>query len=107
HKIGYIYLPEFYANFNDPDGRRAATDVAIEVEKLKAEKVEGIVIDLRGNGGGSLQDVVDMVGLFIKDGPVVQVKGRNEKATILNDRDKEVLYNGPLAVMVDELSASA
>jgi carboxyl-terminal processing protease len=107
HKIGYIFLPEFYADFNDPNARRSATDVAKEVEKLKAENVEGIVIDLRGNGGGSLTDVVDMVGLFIKDGPVVQVKGRDEKASILSDRSKEVLYNGPLAVMVDELSASA
>src|SRR5665647_530902 len=107
HKVGYIYLPEFYADFNDPSGRRCATDVAKEVEKLKAEHVDGIVIDLRGNGGGSLTDVVDMVGLFIKDGPVVQVKGRDEKASILSDRDKDVLYTGPLAVMVDEMSASA
>ncbi len=107
HKIGYIYLPEFYADFNDPNGRRSATDVAKEVEKLKAENVDGIVIDLRGNGGGSLTDVVDMVGLFIKGGPVVQVKGRDEKASVLSDREKDVLYTGPLAVMVDELSASA
>ena len=107
HKIGYIYLPEFYADFNDPNGRRSATDVAKEVEKLKAEHVDGIVIDLRGNGGGSLTDVVDMVGLFIKGGPVVQVKGRDEKASVLSDRAKDVLYSGPLAVMVDELSASA
>jgi carboxyl-terminal processing protease len=107
HKIGYIYLPEFYADFDDPSARRSATDVAKEVEKLKAERVDGIVIDLRGNGGGSLNDVVDMAGLFIKDGPVCQVKGRDEKANILNDRDKDVLYTGPLAVMVDELSASA
>ena len=107
HKIGYIYLPEFYADFDDPSARRSATDVAKEVEKLKAENVDGIVIDLRGNGGGSLNDVVDMAGLFIKDGPICQVKGRDEKANILNDRDKEVLYTGPLAVMVDELSASA
>jgi carboxyl-terminal processing protease len=107
HKIGYIYLPEFYADFDDPNGRRSATDVAKEVEKLKAAKVEGIVMDLRGNGGGSLTDVVDMVGLFIKDGPVVQVKGREGAASILPDKDKEVLYSGPLAVMVDELSASA
>ena len=107
HRVGYIYLPEFYADFNDPGGRRSATDVAKEVQKLKDAKVEGIVMDLRGNGGGSLTDVVDMVGLFIKDGPVVQVKGRDEKASILDDRNKEVLYNGPLAVMVDELSASA
>ncbi|MGN6800448.1 MAG: carboxy terminal-processing peptidase, partial [Ginsengibacter sp.] len=107
HKIGYIYLPEFYANFDDPSGRRSATDVAKEVEKLKAANVEGIVMDLRGNGGGSLQDVVDMVGLFIKGGPVVQVKGREGAPSVLDDRNKGVLYTGPLAVMVDELSASA
>ncbi|MBA3674645.1 MAG: carboxy terminal-processing peptidase, partial [Chitinophagaceae bacterium] len=107
HKIGYIYLPEFYANFEDPQGRRCAIDVAKEIEKLKAENVEGIVMDLRGNGGGSLYDVVDMVGLFIEDGPIVQVKGRDEKPMVLNDRDKGVLYTGPLTVMVDELSASA
>jgi len=65
------------------------------------------VIDLRGNGGGSLNDVVDMAGLFIEDGPIVQVKGRDEKASVLSDRDKDVLYSGPLAVMVDEMSASA
>ncbi|MEO8820739.1 MAG: carboxy terminal-processing peptidase [Ginsengibacter sp.] len=107
HKIGYIYLSEFYANFDDPSGRRSSTDVAKEVEKLKAAHVEGIVIDLRGNGGGSLSDVVDMVGLFIKGGPVVQVKGREGAASVLSDNEKEVLYSGPLAVMVDELSASA
>lgn len=107
HKIGYIYLPEFYANFDDPSGRRSSTDVAKEVEKLKAAHVEGIVIDLRGNGGGSLSDVVDMVGLFIKGGPVVQVKGREGAPGVLSDKEKEVLYSGPLAVMVDELSASA
>jgi carboxyl-terminal processing protease len=107
HKIGYIYLPEFYADFDDPSARRSATDVAKEIEKLKSENVDGIVMDLRGNGGGSLNDVVDMAGLFIKDGPICQVKGRDEKANILNDRDKDVLYIGPLAVMVDELSASA
>ena len=107
HKIGYIYLPEFYANFDDPQGRRCAIDVAKEIEKLKAENVEGIVMDLRGNGGGSLYDVVDMAGLFIEGGPICQVKGRDEKPIVLNDRDKGVLYTGPLTVMVDELSASA
>lgn len=107
HKIGYIFLPEFYADFDDPTARRSATDVAKEVQKLKDAHVEGIVIDLRGNGGGSLTDVVDMVGLFIKGGPVVQVKGRDGAPSVLTDRDKEVLYTGPLAVMVDELSASA
>ena len=107
NKIGYIYLPEFYADFDDPSARRSATDVAKEVQKLKDAKVDGIVIDLRGNGGGSLNDVVDMAGLFIKDGPICQVKGRDEKPMILSDRDKDVLYSGPLAVMVDEMSASA
>lgn len=107
HKIGYIYLPEFYADFEHPDGRRCAVDVAKEIEKLKEEKVEGIVMDLRGNGGGSLFDVVDMAGLFIEDGPICQVKGRDEKPMVLSDRDKGVLYTGPLTVMVDELSASA
>ena len=107
-KIGYIYLPEFYANFQDPKGRRCAEDVAIEVKKLKAEGVEGIVIDLRRNGGGSLFDVVKMAGLFIEDGPMVQVKSRDEKPQVLTDRDNgAILYKGPLAVMVDETSASA
>lgn len=107
NKIGYIYLPEFYADFNDPNGRRAAIDVEKEVKKLMDAHVKGIVIDLRGNGGGSLADVVEMVGLFVKAGPVVQVKGRGEKAVVLDDRNKDVLYNGPLTVLVDELSASA
>ena len=107
HKIGYIYLPEFYADFEHPDGRRCAVDVAKEIEKLKAQNVEGIIMDLRLNGGGSLYDVVDMAGLFIEDGPICQVKGRDEKSSILMDRDKNILYTGPLAVMVDEQSASA
>ncbi len=107
NKIGYIYLPEFYADFERPNGARCAADVAKEITKLKAEKVDGIILDLRGNGGGSLYDVVQMAGLFIEDGPICQVKGRDEKANILRDRDKNVLYDGPLAVMVDGTSASA
>lgn len=107
HKIGYIYLPEFYADFDHPNGRRCAVDVANEIEKLKSQNVDGIIMDLRGNGGGSLYDVVDMAGLFIQDGPICQVKGRDEKPSVLKDRDKTVQYTGPLAVMVDELSASA
>jgi carboxyl-terminal processing protease len=106
-KIGYILLPEFYADFDNPKGRRCSIDVANEVVKLKEQKVDGIVIDLRYNGGGSLYDVVQMVGLFIDQGPVVQVKDREGKAQILRDNDKSVLYDGPLAVMVNEYSASA
>ncbi|HEX8277054.1 MAG TPA: S41 family peptidase, partial [Segetibacter sp.] len=73
-KIGYIYLPDFYADYEKPDGHRCAQDVAKEVEKLKAEGVDGIVMDLRSNGGGYLPEVVEMVGLFIPEGPIVQVK---------------------------------
>jgi carboxyl-terminal processing protease len=107
HKLGYLYLPEFYADFDRPEGNRCSEDVRKELEKLKAEGVEGIVIDLRGNTGGSLYEVVQMVGLFIEDGPVVQVKDRDGKSSVLRDRDKSVVYDGPLTVMVDEFSASA
>ncbi|HAN66816.1 MAG TPA: tail-specific protease, partial [Chitinophagaceae bacterium] len=107
YKIGYIYLPEFYADFERPNGPRCAVDVAREIEKLKAEKIDGIIVDLRGNGGGSLYDVVQMAGLFIEDGPICQVKGRDERPYILRDKDKNVQYDGPLAVMVDQTSASA
>ncbi|MBC7946808.1 MAG: carboxy terminal-processing peptidase [Chitinophagaceae bacterium] len=106
-KVGYIFLPEFYADFENPNGNRSYLDVAKEVAKLKEEKVDGIVIDLRNNGGGSLYDVVQMAGLFIEDGPIVQVKDRENKPSVLKDKDKSVLYSGPLAVMVNEFSASA
>jgi carboxyl-terminal processing protease len=106
-KIGYIFLPEFYADFDNPKGNRCSVDVAREIIKLKEAKVDGIVLDLRNNGGGSLYDVVQMVGLFIDQGPVVQVRDRDGKPQVLNDRDKTVLYDGPLAVMVNEFSASA
>jgi carboxyl-terminal processing protease len=107
-RIGYIMLPEFYANFNDPsDPHQSAIDVENEVRKLKAAKVDGIVIDLRNNGGGSLNDVVKMAGLFIDHGPIVQVKGRGRQPEVLKDNDGGVLWDGPLAVMVNEFSASA
>jgi carboxyl-terminal processing protease len=106
-KIGYIFLPEFYADFEHANGNRSYIDVAKEVTKLKEEQVDGIVIDLRNNGGGSLYDVVQMAGLFIEEGPIVQVKEKNEQPKILKDKDRSVLYNGPLAVMVNEFSASA
>lgn len=106
-KIGYIFLPEFYADFDNPNGNRSYIDVAKEVMKLKEQKVDGIVIDLRNNGGGSLYDVVQMAGLFIEDGPIVQVKDRENNPSILKDKDRSVLYSGPLAVMVNEFSASA
>lgn len=106
-KIGYIFLPDFYADFEKLNGARCSEDVAKEITKLKAENVKGIVLDLRFNGGGSLYEVVQMVGMFIGHGPVVQVRDKEGKSSVLNDRNDSVLYNGPLAVMVNEGSASA
>lgn len=106
-KIGYIFLPEFYADWERPNGARSAQDVAREIMKLKEQKVEGIIMDLRNNGGGSLYDVVQIAGYFIPEGPIVQVKDREGNPAVLRDRDKSVLYDGPLAVMVNEFSASA
>jgi carboxyl-terminal processing protease len=106
-KLGFIYLPEFYADFDNPKGARCSEDVKKEIIKLKEQKVDGIIMDLRNNGGGSLYDVVQMVGLFIEGGPIVQVKDREGKPQVYYDRDKSVLYDGPLAVMVNEFSASA
>ena len=105
--VGYIYLPKFYADFENPDGRSCAQDVQVEVEKLKKANVKGIILDLRNNSGGSLNDVVQMSGLFIKDGPIVQVKGRETAPTVLKDKDDNVVYTGPLIVMVNTQSASA
>ena len=105
--IGYIKLPRFYADFNKRDGHQCAVDVGIELEKLKKQKVNGIILDLRSNGGGSLRDVVDMSGFFIEEGPIVQVKSRRANAEVLNDRDPDVQYDGPLIVMVNSFSASA
>lgn len=105
-KIGYIYLPKFYADFES--GRtNCAQDVAAEVEKLKKESVKGIILDLRNNGGGSLRDVVTMSGLFIEEGPIVQVKSRGRATEILRDNDSRVQWAGPLIVMVNGFSASA
>lgn len=106
-KMGYIYLPGFYTDFDGKGGRTSFRDVRDEIIKLKAEKVEGIVFDLRNNGGGSLQDVVDMVGLFIDKGPVVQIKSRYGNPYVMNDNNRGALWEGPLVVMVNEFSASA
>ncbi len=106
-KFGYIFLPEFYADFNQTSGRRSAEDVAIEVMKLKNAKVDGIILDLRYNGGGSLSDVVNISGLFIDEGPVVQVKSSHSTPAILDDRQPGTLYDGPLVIMVNQGSASA
>ncbi|MDP4686350.1 MAG: carboxy terminal-processing peptidase [Salibacteraceae bacterium] len=106
-KVGYIRLPKFYADFNRNGGSASAEDVRLELEKLKAEGIDGVVLDLRGNGGGSLNDAIDMTGHFIKTGPVVQVKGRYTKAEVMSDRNNAVTYDGPLVVMTNHFSASA
>lgn len=106
-KIGYIWVPDFYANFEDVNGARCSEDVAKEIVKLKAANINGLIVDLRYNGGGSLYEVVQMVGLFVPGGPVVQVRDKDGKSTVLDDRTTSVLYNGPLTVMVNEASASA
>lgn len=106
-KVGYIKLPRFYVDFSDRFGRRCSSDMKKEIEKLKEEGMESLVIDLRNNGGGSLSDVVDIAGLFIEQGPIVQVKGFDEKSRVLKDRDSKIVYDGPLVIMINNFSASA
>jgi len=106
-KIGYIYLPKFYADFTAQGQTSCAVDVAKEIEKLKKEQVKGIILDLRGNGGGSLRDVVQMSGLFVEEGPMVQVKSKGRAPEVMNDYDRNVQWGGPLVVMVNGFSASA
>lgn len=106
--FGIINLPKFYVDFKDySDSRNAASDVKKEIIRLKKQGMEGLVIDLRNNGGGSLQTVVDMAGLFIKEGPIVQVKSTGKRKDVLSDTDANILWDGPLVILVNELSASA
>ncbi|WP_273274099.1 carboxy terminal-processing peptidase [Maribacter polysiphoniae] len=106
-KFGLIDLPKFYVDFNDYSERNAATDVAKEVDRLKEEGVEGLILDLRDNGGGSLKTVVEMAGLFIKDGPIVQVRSNGKGKDVYDDKDERIQWDGPLVILVNELSASA
>ena len=106
-RVGYILLPSFYADFQNKDGRFCSKDVVAEIEKLKEQNVDGIILDLRYNGGGSLRDVVKMTGLFVEKGPIVQVKSRGRSPEVLRDVDSRVQYSGPLIVMVNSYSASA
>ncbi|MEJ6696348.1 MAG: carboxy terminal-processing peptidase [Saprospiraceae bacterium] len=105
--IGYIKLPKFYSSFEKKGGNSCAKDVASEIEKLKTVNVNGIILDLRNNTGGSLNDVVEMSGLFIKEGPIVQVKPRTRDAYVHLDKNPDVLYDGPLMILVNKYSASA
>jgi len=106
-KYGVIYLPKFYIDFENKDGRDAGKDIALEVERLKKENINGIVLDVRDDGGGSLSTVVDIAGLFIEEGPIVQVKSAGRKKEVLYDKDKKIEWDGPLVIMVNSFSASA
>lgn len=105
--FGLINLPAFYFDMENYKERNAATDIKKEIERLKEEGMEGLVLDLRDNGGGSLRTAVDIGGLFIKNGPIVQVASGGRNKEVLKDKNNEVVWDGPLVILVNELSASA
>lgn len=106
-KLGVINLPKFYFDMEGVIKRNAASDMAKEIARLKEEGVSGLLVDLRDNGGGSLKTAIDISGFFIDQGPVVQVKYRGEKPQIKDDEIKGTLWDGPLVILTNELSASA
>ena len=105
--FGLINLPRFYVDFDDYGERNAASDIKKEIISLKNKGIDGLILDLRNNGGGSLKTVVDITGFFIEKGPVVQVKSIGGRKEILRDNDSSILWDGPLVIMVNEFSASA
>ncbi|MFV8281143.1 carboxy terminal-processing peptidase [Christiangramia marina] len=105
--FGIINLPKFYFDMEDYNSRNAASDIKEDIIRLKQEGMEGLVLDLRNNGGGSLKTVVDIAGMFIEEGPIVQVKSNGQRKEVLKDEDPQVLWDGPLVILVNELSASA
>lgn len=106
NKIGYIYLPSFYTPFGRTGTHHCSNDVRKEIEKLKKQNIKGLIIDIRDNGGGSLQEVVEMAGLFFPRGPVVQVKGKSAQS-VLEDKNPDVAWDGPLTILINHSSASA
>jgi len=107
-RFGFINLPKFYFDMEDPSGRAAGNDISQEIKKLKTEGMDGLILDLRNNGGGSLREVIEMAGLFVDEGPVVQVALKDKRTRTLRDSDSgEILWDGPLVIMVNEFSASA
>ena len=107
NNYGIINIPKFYIDFDNQSNRDAAKDLKTEIKRLKEQGIKGLVIDLRNNGGGALKTVVDMAGMFIKNGPVVQVKYFDKEKQVLSDRDRSILWTGPLVILVNEGSASA
>lgn len=106
-EYGFINLPKFYFNPNNYRNRNAASDIEAEIKNLKKSNVGGLIIDLRNNGGGSLKTVVDIAGLFIDSGPIVQVKNKEGEVEVLEDKSRGTIWDGPLVILVNELSASA
>src|SRR5262249_49837354 len=110
-RIGVIDLPSFYANFDDrrkeSERKSTTTDVKKLLGKLVQEKVSGVILNLRQNGGGSLEEAINLTGLFIKEGPIVQVRDPNNKVSIDEDPDPSIFYGGPLIVLTSRFSASA
>ena len=104
---GLINLPRFYVDFDDYGERNAASDIKKEILELKNKDINGLILDLRNNGGGSLKTVVDITGFFIEKGPVVQVKSIGGRKEILKDNDPSIIWDGPLVILVNEFSASA
>jgi len=104
-KIGYIKLPSFYVD--DETGKSSSGDVEKELKELKKKKVNVVVLDLRGNPGGALNEAIRLMGLFIETGPVLQVKGKHQRASVYSDTDPSIVYRGPLVVLIDKFSASA
>ncbi|OZB11139.1 MAG: tail-specific protease, partial [Marinobacter sp. 34-60-7] len=112
YKVGVITIPTFYADFQamqagDPNYKSTTRDVRRLIDELKADGVDGIVMDLRNNGGGALHEANDLVGLFIEQGPTVQIRNANNEVQVLDDEDPSVAYDGPLVVLVNRMSASA
>ena len=106
-KFGLISLPKFYVDFDNYKTRNCANDVKNEIIELKKQQIDGLILDLRNNGGGSLQTVVDMTGLFIEKGPVVQVKSFGNRKKIIFDKDPSIYWEGPMVILLNQMSASA
>ncbi|HEY0677249.1 MAG TPA: carboxy terminal-processing peptidase [Chitinophagaceae bacterium] len=106
-KIGYIYLPGFYTTFEGMSESSCANDVAKEIVKLKKENIQGLILDVRYNGGGSMQEALEMAGIFIDEGPLALIREKNGKAISLKDMNRGTIYDGPLLLLVNGQSASA
>jgi carboxyl-terminal processing protease len=106
-QIGYISLPGFYTDWNDPNAKGCATDVATELIKLKKENISGLILDLRFNGGGAIKEAIELSGIFIDVGPLMLMKPKNEPAYTLKDTNRGYIYDGPFVILVNGLSASA